>query len=65
MKLIRLMNLLMNVFTNDKHGGQFGLKCAGDRDVFGRAFSKVLGTMTHSFFFSLSSRSCFERRCPV
>jgi len=27
-----------------EHGRQFGLKCGGDRDAFGSAFSKVLGT---------------------
>jgi len=41
-------NVLQRYFS---HGRQFGLKCAGDRDVFGMPFSKVLGTMMHSFFF--------------
>ena len=37
----------------NKHGRQFGLKCAGDRDAFRSAFSEVLGTMRMHSFISL------------
>ena len=35
------------------HGRQFGLKCAGERDAFGSAFSEGLGTIRMHSFFSL------------
>jgi hypothetical protein len=39
------------LFFTRFHGRQFGLKCAGDRDAFGSAFSEVLGTMSYALFF--------------
>ena len=41
--------------TACNHGRQIGLKCAGDRDAFENAFSKVLGTMRMNSFFLFSA----------
>ena len=42
--------------------GQFGFKCAGDRDAFGSAFSEVLGTMRMWIFPVACSLWCVQNK---